>query len=60
MDPIFKVTAVFEPVSPAEKVHYEEPKYFKSPEKAASCAGDALKRGARTVYLYPYEIKIED
>lgn len=60
MEQVFKVHAVYEPISPNEKAHYEEPKYFKSPEKAAIYAGDALKRGARTVYLYPYEIITED
>lgn len=60
MEPLFKVLAVFEPLTPSEKAHYEEPKFFKSADKAAAYAADALKRGSRTVYLYPYEIKIED
>lgn len=60
MSPLFKVQAAYEPISDKEKVHYDEPKYFKSPDKAASFAADALKRGARTVYLYPYEIITED
>lgn len=60
MPPVFKVQAVFEPISPSEKVHYDEPKYFKSAENASAYACAALSRGARTVYLYPYELVTED